>query len=375
MSIRRYLFAVLSGCVLVLAACGDDDAGEGDKASGAAQNGAPQPAETTLLLSSPEGPAWIGLPTARSEGFLEQEKLEVESQATDGSDFVTQQIIAGNAPYGMAAATAVMLAHQADPSIRAVFCMTSRNIFGITASRPSGITEVAGFAGQELGISEVGGGEGPMVESALQDAGLKAGEDVKLLAIGGSGPAARRAIDTGRVAGYASAYTDILGLQASGADLVDITPEKYAAIPGDCLHAKEETLNDPEQRDIVIRIARAWSKGNLFATSNPDAALEIGCNQFPEDCTDRDFAKSYMDKRLELLTPVGAELGQTDTPYGEPSVEGWQTAADILAETKQLKEPLDVNEIIGTQQVKDIIAEWSDYDRDEIKQQAEAWSG
>jgi ABC-type nitrate/sulfonate/bicarbonate transport system substrate-binding protein len=374
MSISRYLFALLTCAALVLVACGGDDSDDASNGS-AAQNGDVQPAEATLLLSSPEGPAWIGLPTARSVGFLEEEKLEVESQATDGSDFVTQQIIAGNAPYGMAAATAIMLAHQADPSIRAVFCMTSRNIFGITASEASGITDVSGFAGKVLGVSEVGGGEGPMVESALQDANLEAGDDVELLAIGGSGPAARRAIDTGKVAGYASAYTDILGLQAAGAKLVDITPDKYAGMPGDCLHAKEETLNDPEQRDIVVRIARAWSKGNLYAASNPDAALEIGCEMFPEDCTDREFAKSYMDKRVELLTPLGAELGQTDTPYGVPPADGWQTAADILTETGQLKQPLDVNEIIGTPQVKEIIAEYSDYDREAIKQQAESASG
>ena len=371
MSTGRCTVFLLTCCLCVITACGSDDDG-----GSAAQDGDTQTsAEATLLLSSPEGPAWIGLPTARDQGYLEAEQLEVESQATDGSDFVTQQIIAGNAPYGMAAATAIMLAHQKDPSIRAVFCMTTRNIFGITASEASGITDVEGFDGKVLGVSEVGGGEGPMVESALQDAGLKAGDNVKLLAIGGSGPAARRAIDNGQVAGYASAYTDILGLQASGAKLVDITPDKYAGIPGDCLFAKEETLNDPEERDVVTRIARAWSKGNLFASSNPDAAVEIGCKLFPEDCTDRDFAKSYMDKRVQLLTPLGAELGQTDTPYGEPPADGWQTAADILAETGQLEEPLDVNEIIGTDQVKEIIAEWSDYDRAEVKEQAEAWSG
>jgi ABC-type nitrate/sulfonate/bicarbonate transport system substrate-binding protein len=371
MSTGRCAVFLLTCCLCVITACGGDDDNDG-----AAQNGDTQQiASTKLLLSSPEGPAWIGLPTARDQGFLEAENLEVESEATDGSDFVTQQIIAGNAPYGMAAATAIMLAHQKDPSIRAVFCMTTRNIFGITASESSGITDVAGFDGKVLGVSEVGGGEGPMVESALQDAGLKSGDDVKLLAIGGSGPAARRAIDSGEVAGYASAYTDILGLQAAGAKLVDITPDKYAGIPGDCLFAKQETLDDPEQRDAMVRIARAWSKGNLFAASNPDAAVEIGCKLFPEDCTDRAFAESYMNKRVELLTPLGAELGQTDTPYGEPPTDGWQTAADILHETGQLEQPLDVNEIIGTDQVKEMIAEWSDYDRDEVKAASEAWSG
>jgi NitT/TauT family transport system substrate-binding protein len=284
---------------------------------------------------------------------------------------VIQQVIAGNVPFGFAAATSILIGAENDPSLRVMFCNTARNVFGISVPAGSDITDPSGFEGKVLGISEQGGGETPMVEAALLEAGLTPGEDVELLPIGGSGPAAQRAIEAGRVDGYASAYTDIIALQAAGLELEDITPEKYAGVPGDCLVAKEESLEDAEVRDQIVRLARAWSKGNLFATSNPDRALEIGCTRFPEDCTDEEFAKQYMDTRVQLLTPVGAELGQTDTPYGLPPVGGWQTAVDLLVSSDQLSEPIDVGGLLETPEVEEIVAEWSDYDREEVKQLAE----
>lgn len=382
---RRLLtFLVLVVAAFALAACGGDDDGDsGDNGAEVAAEDDGAATETTdaesgepltvdLFLSSPEGPAWIGLPVAREVGFLEEENLEVNVEATDGSDFVTQQVIAGNADFGMAAATSILIGAQRDKDLRAVFCNTSRNVFGISVPEGSDITDVEGFAGKTLGISEQGGGETPMVEAALLEAGLTPGEDVTLQPIGGSGPTAERAINTGQVDGYASAYTDIIALQAAGVGLVDITPEKYMGIPGDCLVTKEETLNDPEKADQVTRLARAWSKGSLFAASNPDAAREIGCSRFPEDCQDPAFAKQYMDTRVTLLTPVGSELGQTEIAYGEPIAEGWELALELLVSSDQLSGDVDVDSIIGTEQVRSIIDDWSDYDRQAIVDQAEA---
>ena len=353
----------------VLSACGGDDST--DQSAEAEESTSQEPLSTKVLLSYPEGPAWIGLPTAREVGFLEEENLEVETEAADGSDFVMQQVIADNVPYGFAATTSVLIGAEQDPSLRSVFCNTVRNIFGISVPGGSEISDLAAFEGAVLGISEQGGGETPMVEAALLDAGLTPGEDVELLPIGGSGPASQRAIEKGDVDGYASSYTDIIALQAGGVDLVDITPEKYRNIPGDCLVVKEESLNDTAVRDEIVRLARAWSKGSLYATSNPERALEISCESFPEDCTDEAFAEGYMNTRLELLTPAGASIGQTETPYGQPPVEGWQIAMELLVDSDQLSGPIDVEGIMATPEVEEVLAEWSDYDREEIKEQAE----
>jgi NitT/TauT family transport system substrate-binding protein len=355
--VRAWLAILLTlALVMAVGACGDDDE------DGGADSAAAETQTVDLLLSFPEGPAWIGLPVARENGYLREEGITVKTEATDGSEFVVQQVIAGNAPYGMAAATSILIAAQRDPSLRAVFCNTSRNLFGIAVPEGSDIQEVADLKGKTLGISEQGGGETPLVTAALQDAGLTPRKDVDIVPIGAAGPASQAAIEDGEVDAYGSSYSDIIALQAAGVGLVDITPDKYQGVPGDCLFAKEEALSDPDERDAIIGLARAWSKGTLAAVSDPDRAIDVACERYPEECTDRDFIQAYMENRFKLVTPIGQEPGDTEIPYGTPQEESWQTALDLLVATDQVENPPEIESIIGTAEVTSIIEEWSNYE-------------
>lgn len=352
---------------LVVGCGGDGDEGDGDQAAEPAERSA------TLLLSYRESPAWIGLLVAREMGYLEEENLSLETPGTDGSDYVAQQVIAGNSKYGMAVGTSAMLAYQEDPSVRALFCNTVRSIFGFAVPEDSEITSIADLEGKKLGFPEQGGGETPLVEAVLKDAGLEPGVDVELIPIGYAGPASATAINDGTVDAYASAYTDIVGLRAGGVPLRDITPDEYASAPGDCIMAKQETLEDPEERDTLVRIARAWSKGSLFAATNPEAALEIGCKQVPQDCTDMDFAEEYMEQRVELITPAGSELGQTEVPYGAVDSADWETAAGLLFASGQTDERIDPSPIIEDALIQKMEEEWSAYDKAAIQEQARSY--
>lgn len=356
------------GCVLAVAlavvvgACGGDD--DDELAVETAAEGEPQTVD--LLLSFPEGPAWIGLPMARENGYLADEGIRVETEGTDGGEFVVQQVIAGNAPYGMAPATSILVAAQRDPSLRAVFCNTSRNLFAISVPEGSDIEEIGDLEGKTLGISEQGGGEGPLVQAALLEAGLTPREDVDIVPIGSAGPAAQSAIEQGEVDAYGASYSDLIALQAAGVELVDITPDQYQGVPGDCLFAKEDALTDPEEREAIVGLARGWSKGTLAAVSDPEAALEVACDRYPEECTDQDFISSYLENRLELVTPIGQEPGDTEIVYGTPQEESWQTALELLIASEQLDNPPEVADVIGTEEVTAIIEEWSDYDPAEV---------
>jgi hypothetical protein len=137
-------------------------------------------------------------------------------------------------------------------------------------------------------------------------------------------------------------------------------------VPGDCLFAKEEALSDPDERDAIIGLARAWSKGTLAAVSDPERALDVACESHPEECSDLDFIQAYMENRLQLVTPIGQEQGDTEIPYGTPQEESWQTALDLLVATDQVENPPEIESIIGTEAVSEIIEEWSDDDPAEV---------
>ena len=360
----------LAVCALALGAvaCGSDDDEGGGSGGGSTTSGGGT-TKVEMLLSYQESIYWVPLLVAQDRGYFEEEGVEVDVKATEGSGFVTQQIIAGNADFGWAAAADDVVALSKDSSLRALSCNPERNIFRIVVKEDSPIQSVEDLKGKTLGYTEAGGGEEPIVNATLGDLGFERNKDVKLLPIGAAGPQSKNAIESGQVDAYASSYPDISTLTADGIAFRDITPEKYNAVPGDCLLVKQEVLDDETKRKQAVGIARAWAKGALFAQSNPDAALEIGCKLVPEECKDEAFAKQYMADTIKLQTPADPEAA-----FGVVPLEGWETVEKLLRDSGTVKSDVDVETFAASAEIQEIQKEYADFDRDAIKQAAESYS-
>jgi NitT/TauT family transport system substrate-binding protein len=329
-------------------ACGDDDEESGATGETTTETeGGGETQEVELLLSFPESVIWSSLLVARDQGYFEEEGLEVTSQETEGSGFVTQQVIAGNADYGWGAADSVIIAYARDDSLRAVMCHQEQNIFRIVTLADSDIQSVDDLAGKTLGFTEKGGGEEPLVRAALADAGIT--DEVRLLPIGAAGPQSRVAIEDGTVDAYASSYPDMSSLTAAGLEFRDITPDKFNGTPGDCLMTRDEVLQDPEKRKIVEGIARAWARGSKFTIDNTEQTLEIGCAAVPEECNDMEAARLLVEDTAKLLQPV-----EEGAPVGSLYQEGWQNTAQVLADTGAIEEPVDVTDLVASPEAKEI---------------------
>ena len=92
------LLAVLGTFALAAfaVACGDDDDGGG---GGAASDGELQ--KVQYMLPYQDSISFMGLLIAKDQCFAD-EGLEVETLPSEGSDYVVQQLIAGNVKYGPA---------------------------------------------------------------------------------------------------------------------------------------------------------------------------------------------------------------------------------------------------------------------------------
>jgi NitT/TauT family transport system substrate-binding protein len=351
---------------LLAVGCGGDDEGGGSSGSG----GAESVGKAKVLLSFQESIYWMPLLVAQDQGYFEDEGIELEVEATEGSGFVTQQIIAGNVDFGWAAAADDVIAFSKDQSLRALTCNPPQNIFLITVAEGSSVTSIDDLKGKTLGITEAGGGEEPIVNAALGAAGLERNKDVKILPIGAAGPQSLNAIKTGKVDAYASSYPDISALRAEGQALTDITPTDFKVIPGDCLLMKEETLKDEAKREFAVKMARAWAKGAVFAAANTDAAIEIACKQVPEECKDMAFAKQYS---LDTIALSGAE--DASKPFGVVDPAAWKATADLLKSTKTIQGDIDVTTLSGGADIEAFQKEYGEFDRAAIEQEAKSYSG
>ena len=315
----------------VAVACGDDE----DEGGSAAEGGG-ELQQVQYMLPYQDSISFLGLLVAKDSCFAE-EGLEVETLPSEGSDYVVQQLIAGNVKFGQTGADNILIANATGRPVRGIAQVGGRGIFSIVVPDESDVQSVADLRGKKLGVTDLGGGEIPLVKASIADAGLEEGEDVELAVVGEGGPAALNALQSGEIAGFAGANNDVAGMIAAGLEPRNIVAEKFLTVPTTEVAVMEETLQNEEDREIAIKIARCYRKGAEFAVASPDEAVAIACEQVPEECEDEAVRDAFLDAVVAAYAvPEGAEHYTEHVPQESYDLVQTTLAAEEIAKPQDL---------------------------------------
>jgi NitT/TauT family transport system substrate-binding protein len=336
---RRRLKRASLGRVLVviavlgtLAGCGGDEPAATEEK--AATGGGTEKVE--LLLSYQRSIAFIGEIMAQEDGYFADEGLEVEPLSTEGGSFVTQQLIAGNKKFGITDAMNLDIAVSKGSPLRSIW-EHSRDVILIAAPEDSDVQTVEDLAGKSLGISDPGGGEANFVKAVLEDADVA--DKVELPAVGAGGPAVLAALESGKIAGYAGFTNDLAGVEAIGMKFRNILPEEHRGLGSTVLTMTQESFDNEADRETAIKIARAWTRGDVAALVDPERALTVACKYVPEECTDMKVARAFMNATLNsIAVREGLKPGEFDHA-------GLQKEAELLGEKVLGDEPVDFEHV------------------------------
>jgi NitT/TauT family transport system substrate-binding protein len=330
----------------------------GGQASQDATESAGAPADIEVLVPFPyPGMLRPGLLMAQDRFFAE-EGLNVTLTTVDGSQVVAQQLIAGNATLGVLDVASILIANADGHDIRAVAGF-NKGTFGIVVPDDSDIDSIEDLEGRVLGVTDPSGGEMNLVRAALADVGLEPDTDVEIVPVGEGGPASFLALQDGTVDAFAGAINDFVALEGEGFVPRSIVPEKYQGLPAGNWVVMQSTLDDPELRDIVVRVVRAHAKGLVFADENIDAAVAVGCEIVPEQCEDEARATITMARGLETNRPNG------DNPWGFNDHEAWSTSQEAL-----LADVIETEFDVTVAAPNDLIDEINDFDEEAVREAA-----
>jgi NitT/TauT family transport system substrate-binding protein len=352
------MLAALAALALAGTACADDDDSDGNGGGGAGggETQAEETQQVELLLSYQRSIAFIGEIIAQENGYFADEGLEVKPLPTEGGSFVIQQVIAGNQNYGLAGTQSVDVGVSQGSALRAIW-EHDRDIILIVTPADSDVRTIEDLEGKALGITDPGSGEIGFVNGVLESAGVR--DEVELPAVG-YGPSAFDALESGKVAAYSGFTNDVAALEAEGLEMRNILPEEFRGQPSNTLFAREETVQNPEDRETMIKIARAWTRGNIFALNDPEAALDIACGYVQEECKDMNAARAFMNATLNGIKPrEGKEMGTFDYPALEKQ-------ASLLSERDLGESPIEFGEVF----TNDYIEEINDFDEPELEPDA-----
>ena len=326
---KRKLFIALgliAAIGLIAAGCGGDD--DDDTTTDAGDTTEPAADDTggeipkfdgtvediTVTLPFQDSIVWVGYEISKGpDGLFEQYYgLAPQTEATEGNSFVVQQLIAGNVDYAITGSVEVMIANAQGNELLGIGAIQS-DVFTIAATPESGTTSIEDLKGKALGVTDLGGGEMPLVKAAIAGAGLSE-DDVELQAIGAGGAAAKKALENGTVAAYAGAINDFVPLEDAGLSFEQIVGDDYAGLPNDYMVIRSELQDDQATMDQVVSLMKGWYEGTVFGQQFPETALERICVEVPEDCQDPAFAQGFYDASLDISIDEAEACGAPDIP-------------------------------------------------------------
>nr|BAH90331.1 ABC transporter, periplasmic binding protein [uncultured bacterium] len=303
-----------------------------------------------VLLPIPEGIAFNPLTVAREKGFFAEGGIDVSSSVADGSGYLSQQLVSGNAEFALMGAADAVVAFTKRDDVRVLFCNQVKNVYRIVAKADSGVTTMAELEGKALGYTEPGGGESKLVAAAIDEAGLVVNDTITLIPIGGAGPQSLVSLQNDTVQAYSSSFPDVAALSVAGIEWVDITPDKYSNVPGVCMVTTEEFLSSEGGLETATALAKGWVRAQYYAIENGADALGTICSVYESACENQAAADALFVEAMNLITPPEGHRP------GELNPASWQTVVEILASGDIVDADLDVTPLISGDNVEAVIA-------------------
>ena len=320
---RKVILPIILVIGMILSACGND--------SGKASSGA----EKVQFLLAAEGNTAYYAYVAQENGYFEDEGLDIELVFGKGGTYVVQQVGAETVDIGMTAVSTLFPAWDKDIDIQVVYQLNVKNLFDFMVPAESDITDINQLKGKIIGVTDLGGGEVPMVRSILSNAGLDPDQDVTLRAIGSDASAILTAFDKGEIDAFSGGAHDLVALYASGFKSKSLIPEEYKSLPSSAIVANGKIIKeDPE---LVEKLTRALARAVDFSIKEPDETFEIMKRVVPEQNQDEEVGRLFLDTFIDLSTPADSEKG-----YGYIYKDGWET---LLQQFKEGDNPVVKNDI------------------------------
>ena len=334
---KKGLLALLAVSSLALAGC----------AAGTETGGTPAPAENTettetapmemfeLTLAHANPSCIIFFPAyvADTQGYFEEEGLEVTIQGLNGSGAVLQAMAAGQAEIGSPGAAPTILANASGQDVRYIANTAPGGLFQLVVPESSGITDASGLAGATIGIATADGNEKNIAAAILAAAGVT---DFDTLVVG-EGATALAGFERGDIDAYAASLDTVAYIEAGGLPLTNVTGTSTAYLFGNGLAATGAFID--ENPEVVAAFLRAMERAVEASLADFDLVMQ-GCEQYsPQEAEDRVLSEALFNAiRDSLVSPDG-------DPFGFNKAEYWEKVKQDLLDAGEEVADVDVNAV------------------------------
>ena len=305
-------------------------------------------------------------------GYWAEEGYNVTVEPSGASMQALQQLVAGNAQFAQVNASVAVQSNVENDLPVQISMVNGVMDWSIAVLDDSEIKSVGDLNGKTFGIFSLATGGLPLLKSYLNDNGIDPDVDVAYIATGfGAGPV--QALRNGEVDALMYWASANAGMENAGLDLRYIYDASWRQLPDYSLTVMEATVeSDP---DMVVGIARGIAKATVFALANPECAVRLHWQEYPEtkpsgsdDAAVLQSDLNNINAQLNTLA-LGYELNGGEA-WGEVSTAAVDRLQDFLSTNGIVSGTIDAASYVVD--IPDYTARVSDFDLKAIKVAAEA---
>ena len=306
---------------------------------------------------------------ATKMGWYKEEGIEVELVALAGSADCVKSISTRDIPFALPSVEPLAAARAQGIKAKIFYTAYQGNIYGIAVPADSPVQKITDLKGKSIGVISMGSGGVPVAKALVATAGMNPDRDVNIV-VAGEGAQTAAMLRSKQVDALSQFDTQYAMVENAGVKLRLLDTKEIDSYPSNGFLALEETLKT--RRKEAIGLARGYAKGTIFTINNPEVAVRILYEVFPQTKpTGKDEATAIKDDTKVVQARItNWKLEKAGVKrWGESSEANYTAYADFLLKWGVIKEKVVSKDLI----TNELIDEINKFDVSKIVTEAKAY--
>ena len=308
---------------------------------------------------------------AQKMGWFAEGGIKVELVPLPGSTDCVKMVATGDLEFSAPSIEPVAIIHLQGVRGKMFYTAYQGNVYGLAVPEGSTVQKFEDLRGKRIGVISMASAGVPLVRAFAINAGMNPDTDVRIV-VAGEGAQTAALLRSGQVDALSQFDTQYAMVELAGQKLrmLDEVNKSIARYPSNGFYALDKTL--AKRRAEAVALARGYAKGTIFAINNPEAAIRMLWEVYPQTrATGKDEATALRDDMATLSARAKnfrLEAGGV-SQWGESSMDNYNDYIDFLVKAGIVKQKVPAADLV----TNEFIAEVNNFNPADIVAKAKAY--
>ena len=309
---------------------------------------------------------------ATKMGWFEKGGIKVELIPLPGSTDCVKAVATKDVDYSLPSIEPLAIIRPQGVKAKNYYTAYQGNIYGIMVPVESPAKRFTDLKGKRIGVTSMASAGVIIARAMATINGMDPDRDITIVVAGEAGQTAAL-LRGGQVDALSQFDTQYALTENAGAKLraLEEDNKSMASFPSNGFVTLEETLQNKRVQSLAL--AQGYAKGTAFAIANPEAAIRILWEVYPQTkATGKDEATALKDDLATLNARIKnwrLSAGGV-TKWGENSIPNYDAYVSFLVKNGVLKAQTPASELVTNELIEDI----NKFDENEIAAMARAYT-